>query len=606
MSKTTKNAITDLASGDSITCPRCSHSFEPSTVLRTRITSELQKQFDTNLARALAKKDAQYDAAVKEKEDELARATKDRAKLLAEKRTLQEIAKTQAAEVESRVTAEAERVRLATEKQIRDLLGRENRVALAAKEAEIADTRAKLLEAGRQEAAFLRKSRALDEERRSLELTLEKTLAAERDAMRRQIEAQTEERFALKAVEAGRAKETELADVQARLARATELEIELRKRAGELEDAQRRAAAETLRLVQEEGRNARLEIEKEATSARSILEVEHRLRIEQATATIKELQQKLAQGSQQTQGEAQEIALRDVIEQAFRHDVVTDVAIGAEGADLVQAIHDDDGRAVASILWESKRTKKWSDTWLAKVRDDMREAGAACAILVTQAMPPRMASFGEREGVWICSLSEAAGLATVLRHGLLEVALARRAATGHSEKTHLLYAYVTGPEFRSKMSGAVDVFREMQGDLLREQRSLRSSWRKREWQIQRAATNVMGFYGDVRGIAGRELAPIEELELPEPSVRALEPGVQGEANAELVELLYDLIPATGSIGNGALSERFREEAADRFGLDLADADYEQCRVVLLTAGRISKGRGRGGSVFRCASAEAAE
>lgn len=321
------------------------------------------------------------------------------------------------------------------------------------------------------------------------------------------------------------------------------------------------------------------------------------------------------------QGEAQEVVLRELVGRSFPKDAISDVGTGVEGADLLQVVHDEHGAEAGTIVWESKRTKSWSDAWLPKLRDDVRAAGASCAILVTQAMPSGMTSFGERDGVWICAPPYAVGLARVLRSGLLEVAEARRAESGRSEKIHLLYAYLTGPEFKARIGGALEAFRELQDGLLREQRAMRSAWKRRERQIERAVSNLTAFYGDVRGIAGRQIATLEELELEHPVLPARDESDADDlgddddarptttARAEhddLVELLLELVPAEGSIGNKSLSERFCEEAADRFGLEVHDADYERCRAALLAARRIRKGPGRGGSVARCRPAEAAE
>ena len=79
-----------------------------------------------------------------------------------------------------------------------------------------------------------------------------------------------------------------------------------------------------------------------------------------------------------------------------------------------------------------------------------------------------------------------------------------------------LYDYLSGPEFRARIQGSVEAFQELQHDLLREQRALKTTWHQRERQLGRALENLTAFYGDIRGIAGRQLPlePIEALELP--------------------------------------------------------------------------------------------
>jgi len=73
------------------------------------------------------------------------------------------------------------------------------------------------------------------------------------------------------------------------------------------------------------------------------------------------------------------------------------------------------------MLWESKRTKNWSDGWLPKLRDDQRAAKAEIAIIVTQTLPKDVDSFSLIDGVWVTSPRYAVPIAVALRHSLIEV-----------------------------------------------------------------------------------------------------------------------------------------------------------------------------------------
>lgn len=596
------------AQSESITCPQCRFSFEPSAILRARLERELRKKVDGELAKALAQKDAEAEAALKAKEAELTKAAKTHAGLLAKTRELEEAARTQAVAMEQRIAAEIARVRTKTEQELRERLGREAKVAVDAKEAELADARTKLAAAAKAQGDVLRRARELEEREQSLKLEIERTLEKERAAVRARIEQEMRERVSVESAEQLRTKELELADARTRLANAAKVEIDLVKRAGELEDAQRRAAAETERRVQDEARKLRESLEKEATMQRALIEAEHGQKIEQANATIQQLQARLKQGSQQTQGEAQEIVLAELLQRAFARDNIDDVGKGERGADLLHAVRDDRGLDAGTILWESKRTKSWSDAWLAKARDDQRAAGAAHVVIVTQTMPAGIAHFGERSGVWICSATFAVALAEVLRTSVIELADAMRAAEGRTEKIQLLYTYLTGPDFKARIRGALEAFAEMQSELLREQRATHTAWKRRDQQMKRALLNLTSFYGDIRGIAGKQIEAIEAFELDADDVPALTEGERdsGELDTRLVDLLFELVPPGESIGNGTLCEAFVDAARVRLGLVVDDVSYRRCKAVLVDDGRLEKGRGRGGSVRRTASDAAAE
>tara|TARA_Y100000588_G_C14077444_1_gene848570 strand:+ start:669 stop:1058 length:390 start_codon:yes stop_codon:yes gene_type:complete len=85
---------------------------------------------------------------------------------------------------------------------------------------------------------------------------------------------------------------------------------------------------------------------------------------------IDELKFRVEQGSRQIQGEVQEIALENLLANAFPSDVIEPVAKGIRGADVIQRVFDHHGHNCGAILWESKRTKSWSNKWLSKAIDD--------------------------------------------------------------------------------------------------------------------------------------------------------------------------------------------------------------------------------------------
>lgn len=95
-------------------------------------------------------------------------------------------------------------------------------------------------------------------------------------------------------------------------------------------------------------------------------------------------------------------------------------------ADL-QHVHDANGCLCGTILWESKRTKAWSDTWLPKLRNDQRAAKAQLAALASIEMPKGITTLACLDDVWVTSRPCLPGLASALRAGLIEVAAAKRA-----------------------------------------------------------------------------------------------------------------------------------------------------------------------------------
>jgi len=229
--------------------------------------------------------------------------------------------------------------------------------------------------------------------------------------------------------------------------------------------------------------------------------------------TIEELKRKAEQGSQQLQGEVQELDLEALVHTAFPTDVLEPVAKGELGADLLQLVIGPVGQQCGKILWESKRTKNWSDGWLAKLRDDQRTAKAEIAIIVSQVLPKGVDSFNLVDGIWVTSPRCAIPVAIALRHSLIELANARQAGEGQQSKMELVYQYLIGPRFRHRIEAIVEKFSDMHEDLEKERKTMTRLWAKREEQIRCVVESTAGMYGDLQGIAGKTLKEIEGLNI---------------------------------------------------------------------------------------------
>ena len=145
---------------------------------------------------------------------------------------------------------------------------------------------------------------------------------------------------------------------------------------------------------------------------------------------IEELRRKAEQGSQQLQGEAQELELEASLRARFPRDLIEPVPKGEFGGDVLQRVIGPLDQPCGTILWESKRTKNWSDGWLAKLRDDQRKAKADIALIVSSALPKGVHTFDQIDGVWVTDARCAVPVAIALRQSLIELAAARQAREG--------------------------------------------------------------------------------------------------------------------------------------------------------------------------------
>lgn len=308
---------------------------------------------------------------------------------------------------------------------------------------------------------------------------------------------------------------------EAKLAEAQNAQAELIKKQRELDDAKRELELTVEKRVQDGLTEVRTQAKREAEEGLKLKVMEKDQTITSMQKTIEELKQKAEQGSQQLQGEVQELELENLLRAKFPFDTIEPVPKGEFGGDALQRVVSPSGQQCGTILWESKRTRNWSDGWLAKLREDQRTAKADISVLVSQALPKGVESFEVIDGVWVTSPRAALPVATVLRHTLLQVSMARQVSEGQQTKTEMVYQYLTGPRFRHRVEAIVEAFSSMQEDLAAEKKAIQRQWAKRETQLNNVLQSTAGMYGDLQGIAGKSLQEIDGLNLQGSEIKQL-------------------------------------------------------------------------------------
>ena len=290
-------------------------------------------------------------------------------------------------------------------------------------------------------------------------------------------------------------------------------ELKLLKGLRKLKDREENMELELTRKF-EEGRQKMLE------EAAVKFEEEHRLKdaekdmkLTDLRKQIDELKKKSELGSQQAQGEVLELDLETILKSCFSHDNIEPVPKGIKGADVLHRVHSHSGHFCGTIVWETKRTKAWSDKWIAKLKEDQRRVKGEIAIILTTTLPKDVRSFAHINGVWVTDYSSMVGLATAIRMGLIEIANTKQAAVGKKGKMEVVYNYLSGSDFKQKVEAIAEAFKDMKDDLEKEKKAFTKHWAKREKQLELVITNTAGMYGDIHGIIGTSLPEIKLLEI---------------------------------------------------------------------------------------------
>jgi hypothetical protein len=291
-------------------------------------------------------------------------------------------------------------------------------------------------------------------------------------------------------------------------------EATLLKKQQELEDKERELQLNLQKGISEGLAEARAQALQEAQAGLDLKVQDRENTISQLRDQITSLQRKAEQSSQQAQGESLEIALEHQLRAQFPFDLIEPVAKGEFGGDVLQHVRDQSGQLCGKILWESKRTKAWSDGWLTKLKSDQRAAHADLAVIVSQTMPKDVTHFDQVEGIWVSSLACISPVANALRVSVLELAGVRRSSEGQETKAQQIYSYLTGPRFKHRIECIAEKFTELRGDLDKERKWMNKQWAKREGEILAVLEATSGMYGDLQGIAGQNLKDIDALEGP--------------------------------------------------------------------------------------------
>ncbi len=397
-----------------ITCPNCSHQFEPGESIREELQTKLRAQMQD----WQKKKDEEF----KQKESSL----------------LQQLS---AKDEETRKQIEAEKKKLQAELQesIRKSVATDFENQLKMLQQNAADNEEKLKEARKKELEFLQKEQSLKIKEEELQITVQRQLMEEREKLKEQLQKEETERLGLK-----------------------EQEYQLRMK----------------------------ELEKQLDDQKKLAE---------------EMRRKSEQGSMQLQGEVQELMLEEMLQSAFTFDKIEPVGKGVRGADCIQTVHNRFGNEAGRIIYESKRTKDFSNDWIEKLKADMRTLGADVAVIVTQAFPKDMDRFGEKEGVYICSFAEVKSVALLLRDALLKVYEAKKSQENKGDKMVMLYDYLTGAEFNEQWKAIREGFMSMKLSIQRERDAMEKLWTAREKQLEKVLLNAAYIRGSIEGIAGTDV-----------------------------------------------------------------------------------------------------
>ena len=249
---------------------------------------------------------------------------------------------------------------------------------------------------------------------------------------------------------------------------------------------------------------------KEVSEKSRLEKLEFEKKISDMQKALEEAQRKGKQGSQQLQGEVLELDLEQRLRTTFPNDEFLPVPKGVEGGDIWQKIKFKD-RVVGSILWETKRTKAWSNSWITKLKDDSAKISASEAIIVSQVMPEGMSNFDRKDGIWITTYEHAVGICRYLRFLITSMSSVKSSASQTEEEWGRIRDYMLSDSFKHRMQAHFDGIQALRTGFDAEKRATMLRWKKQEAQIDKLDVNTINFYGELKAIVS-ELPEIQGVD----------------------------------------------------------------------------------------------
>ena len=240
--------------------------------------------------------------------------------------------------------------------------------------------------------------------------------------------------------------------------------------------------------------------------------------LEAQRTLAEEMKRKAEQGSQQLQGEVQELMIEEFLQTTFPSDVIVEIGKGKTGADVKQTVRNRFGAESGIIIYESKNTKDFNAAWIEKLKSDAERENADIAVLVTKTMPKNMEYLGLINGIWVCSVHELKGLVVALRESLVRLGEVRTSQTNKGEKMQMLYDYLTDGKFVEQIKRVVSGFNTLREGYQKEKEAMQKIWKKRDEQLDMMLRNTSDFVTQIQTIAGSSLP---RLESPEEELLAL-------------------------------------------------------------------------------------
>lgn len=292
-----------------------------------------------------------------------------------------------------------------------------------------------------------------------------------------------------------------------------EAELQLRKEKRALADSKDAMALELEKQLEAKSKEIRIELKSQIGQEADLKVKERDMLIEKLNSQISDMQTRIEQGSQQVQGEAQELVIEEYLASMFPGDEVTEIGKGKFGADCILTVKNDNREECGRLVIESKRAKSFSKEWIKKIKIDTVKGKGSVPVLVTSVLPEGIEKMGMVDGVWVTDLIHFGELIQIIRKFIIREAKITEQQVDKTDKMAVMYDYLISEEFYLRVTTIVSVFRSLKENIQKQKNSMNTHWSKQLKELDKVIDNTSDMYGSVKGLSEGQVKTIEYLEL---------------------------------------------------------------------------------------------
>ena len=303
-----------------------------------------------------------------------------------------------------------------------------------------------------------------------------------------------------KAIRQAKLSEKKLAQREITILKRTNLKVLMgqKKEKVELIKQKKKEISEAKKIALAEGKQK----EKKRADTLSTMLQKKMTNINDLTKTIKELKEQLKKGSTpQLEGLNFEHELIKELKLKFPHDKIEH---HGQAGDILHYIICE-GKEIALIVYECKKTQKFSKSYITQIKNDVIKRNANYGILVTFAQAKNKSQFWVEKDILIVHPYGAPYIAEILRNSLIQLYSLKLSDKELSERAKNLLEYIKSNKFRNSVKDNITRAKELYELLNKEVEYHKTCWKKRHEHYTSIAKQSQQMEEDSKKIVGEDL-----------------------------------------------------------------------------------------------------